>query len=103
MHLAPYSFRSVLKKPSAFVPLLMSLTALLLVLVHVAVFGAVPEVDEGPTAHLWQILMALQFPVVLLFAVRWVPVAPRQALYVLGQQAGAALVSVGAVFLFHLG
>ena len=80
----------------------MSLTALTLVVVHIAMFGAVREADEGATAHLWQILMAGQMPVLAFFAIKWLPRAPRQTLYVLALQAGAALASIAPVFFFNL-
>lgn len=60
------TFPVLLKRPSAFLPVAMSVAAL--VLVSVAVFGVVREADEGATAHLWQLLVAGQLPVVALFA-----------------------------------
>jgi hypothetical protein len=97
-----YSFGNLIKRPSAFLPLAMSVTALTLVLVHIAIFGAAREGDEGATAHLWQMLMAGQIPVLAFFAIRWLPRAPRPALQVLALQAGAALASVTPVFHFNL-
>lgn len=97
-----YSFGGVIKRPSAFIPLAMSLTALALVLGHIAIYGAVREADEGATAHLWQILMAGQLPVLVFFAIRWLPRAPRPALGVLALQAGAVLASMAPVFFFNL-
>ncbi len=91
-----------MKRPSAFLPLAMSLTALTLVLAHIARFGAVREADEGTTAHLWQILMAGQMPVLAFFAIKWLPRAPKQTLYVLALQAGAALASIAPVFFLNL-
>ncbi len=64
------SFGAVVRQPSAFIPLAMSLTALALVLAHIAVFGPAREADEGPTAHLWQILMAGQLPILAFFAIK---------------------------------
>jgi hypothetical protein len=61
----------------------MSFAALATVLVHVALFGAVREVDEGAAAHIWQIPMAAQIPIIALFALKWLPRTPRQALLVL--------------------
>ena len=89
---------ALLKHPSAFLPLAMSLAGLALVLGHVAIFGIVHEADEGAAAHIWQLLMAGQIPLVVFFAIEWLPRAPRQALYVLALQAGAALASFAAVF-----
>lgn len=96
------SFGAIIKRPSAFLPLAMSLTALTLVVVHIAMFGAGREADEGTTAHLWQILMAGQMPVLAFFAIKWLPRAPRQTLFVLALQAGAALVSMAPVFFLNL-
>ncbi len=96
------SFGVIVKKPSALVPMAMSLTALALVVGHIAVYGAAREADEGTTAHLWQILMGGQLPVLLFFAIKWLPKAPRQTFYVLALQAGAALASMAPVLYFNL-
>jgi hypothetical protein len=98
----PRSFGAIVRKPSAFVPIMMSLTALVLVLGHVATFGVVREADEGATAHLWQVLMAGQLPVLAFFAIKWLPRAPRQTLYVVLLQAAAALASMAPVFFLKL-
>lgn len=98
----PNSFGAIVRHPSAFLPLAMSLTALALVLGHVGMFGAVREADEGATAHLWQLLMAGQMPVLAFFAIKWLPRAPRQTLFVLALQAGAALASMAPVFFLNL-
>jgi hypothetical protein len=94
-------FGAMIKRPSAFLPVAMSLTALTLVLVHIALFGTAREPDEGTAAHLWQILMAGQMPVLAFFAIKWLPRAPRQALYVLSLQIAAALASMAPVFYFN--
>jgi len=86
------------KQPSACIPLAMSVAALALVLVHAARFGIVHEADEGTSAHLFQILMAAQVPIVAFFALTWLPRTPRQALVVLALQAGAALAAFAGVF-----
>jgi hypothetical protein len=46
------SFGAMMKQPTAFLPLAMSLTALAVVLGSVALFGVVHEADEGATAHI---------------------------------------------------
>ncbi len=96
------SFGAVIKRPSAFAPIAMSLIALALVLGHIAIFGVAREADEGTTAHLWQILMAGQMPVLAFFAIKWLPRAPKQTLFVLALQAGAVLASMAPIFLFNL-
>lgn len=96
-----YRVGAIVKQPSAFLPLAMSFTALMIVLVHLAVYGAARQPDEGAAAHMWQLLMAAQLPVLLFFAIRWLPRAPRQTLCVLGLQAAAALASLAPVFLLE--
>jgi hypothetical protein len=92
---------TMLKHPSAFLPVTMSLAALGTVLIFVAVHGTAPQADEGAAAHIWQLLMAAQAPIVLFFAIKWVPQSPRQAVPVLALQVGAALAAMAPVFLLH--
>lgn len=75
---------TALGRPSAFLPVAMSLGAL------------------GPAAaHLWQLLMAGQVPIVAFFAIKWAPQSPRQAVPILALQIGAALAAMAPVFLLH--
>jgi hypothetical protein len=67
---------STFKQPSALVPVVMSFTALTLVLFRLATFGIAREADEGATAHLFQILMAGQIPFILFFAIKWLRRTP---------------------------
>ena len=76
----------------------MSLAALALVLVHFARVGVVHEADEGTEAHLFQLLMVAQVPVVVFFAFKWLPRLPKQALLVLALQACAGLAALAAVY-----
>ena len=92
----------LMKKPSAFLPMAMSLTALATVLIHIALFGVARQADEGAAAHIWQILMAAQIPIMAFFAIRWLPHTPRQALLVLTLQVGAALSALAPVFFLRL-
>ena len=94
--------RTVLKRPGAFLPLAMSFAALAVVSGHVAVFGAAHEADEGMAAHLWQMLLAGQVPIVAFFAIKWPPRAPRLALGVLALQAAAALAALAPVYFLNL-
>ena len=96
------AFPVLLKQPSAFLPVGMSVAALVVVLVSVALFGAAREADEGAAAHLWQLLVAGQLPVVAFFAIRWLPRAPRSALPVLAVQALAFLSALAPVYFLHL-
>ena len=93
---------SPLRQPSALVPIAMSVAALALVLGNVAIFGVVRETDEGAVAHIWQLLMAGQMPVIAFFAIKWLPRAPRPTLVVLALQGGAALAAMAPVFFLNL-
>ena len=92
---------SLLKHPSAYLPLAMSAAALATVLVHVAFYGTAREADEGTAAHLWQLLMAGQLPVIGFFAIKWLPTEPRRALLVLALQVAAALAAMFPVWWFQ--
>ena len=93
---------TIMRKPSAFLPLAMSFAALATVLVHVVMFGVAREADEGTAAHIWQMLMAAQQPIVAFFAIKWLPRTPRQALLILPLQGGTALPALAPVFLLDL-
>jgi len=92
---------NTVKHPSAFLPIAMSLFAVAVVVTHIALFGTARQPDEGTAAHLWQLLMAGQLPIVAFFAFRWLPQAPRYALPVLALQVGAALAALAPVYLLH--
>lgn len=89
---------SLLKEPSAYLPLALSLAALALVLGHAAVYGVVHEADEGAAAHIWQILMAAQLPIVAYFLLRWLPRRPGESLQVLALLAGTWFANFAGVY-----
>jgi hypothetical protein len=96
------TFGTVVRQPSALVSMSMALTALAVVMIHIAVYGAAREADEGPTAHIWQLLMVAQLPALLVFGIRWLPKAPKQAIGVLAVLVAAILAAMAPVFIFHL-
>jgi len=91
----------ILKNPSAFLPLVMSFGAFATVLIYVAMFGPARQADEGTAAHVWQILMAGQLPIILFFAIKWLPRTPKEALLVLVLQGSAALMALVPVYLLR--
>jgi len=93
--------RALIKNPSAFLPVAMSLGALATVLSFLVMHGTAPQAEEGAAAHIWQLLMAGQAPIVFFFAIRWVPQSPRQAIPILALQIGAALAAMAPVYLLH--
>ena len=96
------TFPMMLRKPSGFLPTAMSFTALAVVLAYLALFGAHHQADEGAAAHVWQLLMAGQVPIIGFFMIRWLPHAPGGALLVLSVQVAAALAAMAPVWLLHL-
>ena len=88
---------SLIKKPAAYLPVAMLLTALALVLLHAARYGIIHEADEGPTAHLFQILMAAQLPLRSSQA-NGFRKPQGQTLRVLALQIGAALAAFASVY-----
>jgi len=91
---------TMLRRPSAVVPVAMSVAALALLIGYIAMHGTARQEDEGAAAHLWQLLMAGQVPVVAYFAIRWLPAEPKAALMVLALQVGTALASAFPIWWF---
>jgi hypothetical protein len=91
----------LLKRPTALIPIAMSLIALALVIGYAAIVGTARQPDEGAAAHVWQLLMAGQVPLVAWFAIKWLPADPGQALRVLALQVGAALAAMFPVWWFQ--
>ena len=93
---------SGLKRPSAVLPLAMSACALAVVVAHLVFVGTAREADEGAAAHLFQLLMAAQVPIVAYFGLRWLPTEPRETLQILALQASAALAALAPVYILNL-
>ena len=75
----------LLKLPSAWLPLALSSACLLMFLWFLIFVGKpqTPEQDEGAAAHLFQLLMTAQLPIVLYFMLRWLPKYPAKGMVVL--------------------
>ena len=61
---------TLLRRPSAVIPVAMSVAALATVFGYAAMFGVARQADEGTAAHVWQLLMAGQVPVIAWFAIK---------------------------------
>ena len=94
--------QALLRQPTGYLPIAMSVGALAMIVWFVAVHGVVHQPDEGAQAHLWQLLVAGQVPLVAYFAIRWLPRARRPTLIVLALQA-AALMLLAIAPLWALG
>ncbi|MEK7650210.1 MAG: hypothetical protein AAB367_04630 [Patescibacteria group bacterium] len=95
----------LIKQPSAWVPMVMSGVALTLVLGYLAIFGITePQAaqDEGTAAHLFQLLLAGQLPIIAFFAIKYLPRDFMGALLVLVLQALAGLIPLATIFLLEL-
>ena len=86
-------------QPSAFLPVAMSLAALGAIGVHIALYGTAPQADEGAAAHIWQLLIAGQLPIVAFYAITWLPRAPKTALQVLALRFVAGVAATAPVYL----
>lgn len=91
----------MLRRPSAYLPLCLSLAALGVVLAYLVVNGPAPQADEGAAAHIWQLLMAAQVPIIVYFAVKWLPQSPRQGAVALALQLGGAFTAMLPVYLLR--
>jgi uncharacterized BrkB/YihY/UPF0761 family membrane protein len=90
---------SLLKKPSAVIPLVISFAALTLVLVGRSLFNGGDEIDVPNLTRVFRIVLAAQIPLVLFFLYKWLPRKPNEALRVLALQAAAALLALVAGFM----
>lgn len=88
---ASLTVRGLMRHPTGYLPVVMSLGALAMIVWFVSVHGVVRQPDEGAQAHLWQFLVAGQVPLIGYFAFRWLPRAGRPALIVLALQAAAIM------------
>lgn len=78
-------------------PVVSSAAALALVLGHVAA-GTPPQTDEGTAAHLFQLLILAQLPLVILFTATSDWTRPARSLLVLLVQALAGVAALGALY-----
>lgn len=79
----------------------MSLAALALVLFHIAAVGTARQGDEGAEAHIFQLLIAGQVPILICYAVRWLPRNVKAALLVIGVQLVATAGAMAPVYLLN--
>lgn len=95
------TFKSLLMRPSASVPLAMSCAAFGLIVAVLATVGATHQEDEGTAAHIFQLLIVLQLPFIAVFALKWLPKSPRLAVLVLLLQFGAAALAIASIALIE--
>ena len=93
----------MLKKSSAWLPIVMSLAILVIIVIDIIIFG-IParSADEGTAAHLFQIWLVLEVLIVVFFILKWLPRNPKPALMVLSLQVITALPPLAIVFFLKL-
>lgn len=97
------SMNALIKKPSAWVPIALSLLAVVAMATAFVVSGPpVRQPDEGTGAHLFQIWLVLEVFMIAYFGVMWLPAKPRQALVILGMQIVGVLIVCAPVRFFNL-
>src|SRR3989338_8145536 len=93
----------ILKKPSAWVPLVLTFLILAMEFGFLVLAGPPQrEPDEGVAAHIFQTWLVAEFFLVAFFAMRWVPQAPKQALPILAIQILGVIAGMFPVFYFQL-
>lgn len=92
---------SLIRKPSALIPLVMAFVALVMPFVYAAVNGLDTHQDEGTAARLWQLLIVAQVPFVAFFAIKWLPRSPKQALLILALHVGIVFVAFASVLMLE--
>lgn len=95
----------LLKHPTAWIPIALSLAMLAFIFVMIAIHGIPtpdPNADEGVGAHIFQLWLVLEMVMILIFAIKWVPENPKQACMILAIQIFGVLVGCFPVFYFKL-
>lgn len=95
---------SLIKNPGAWVPIIMSASALAFTLAYLAMFGVAqqPAGDEGTAARIFQLLMAGQLPIIAFFAIKYLPKKPIQTIQVLVLQFAAGFLAFAPILFFEL-
>jgi len=94
---------SLLKRPSALLPIGLSITSIALVAGFVMLYGTQHQgEDEGAAAHIWQLLILAHVPAIVFFLAKWMPREPRQAAMVLVVQLVAFAAALSPIYLLGL-
>ena len=84
---------SILKKPSAWIPIALTSVMLAMMLLYFAkVIPPEPTGDEGLMAHSFQLWIVLEFIAIIFFAIKWLPQQPREAWKVTALQIALAII-----------
>jgi len=90
---------SLIKKPSAWFPLLLTASVLGMMGLYFAnIIPPEPTGDEGIMAHSFQLWAMFEFVAILFFAFKWTPREPREAWKIIALQIALAIVPVAVVW-----
>jgi hypothetical protein len=92
---------ALLRRPSAWLPIALSLAALALIAVSAGLGGVAEHEDEGAAARIFQLLMAVDAVAIAFFGLRWVPASPRTAIAILCLQLVLAAVPVATIIVLE--
>ena len=95
------NFTTLLKTPSALIPLVMSIAAFMLIVAVISTVGITHQQDEGVPARIFQLLIVIQVPIITFFGFKWLPKSPRSSLLVLFLQIGAAVAAIATIALIE--
>ena len=94
--------KSLLKKPSAWVPMVLPLIFFVYLVIYISIFGIVRQEDEGTGAHLFQLWLLLEPFMLGFFAFKWFKSARKDTLMILAVQIIAAPLPISVVFSLEL-
>ena len=90
--------KTLIKKPSAWVPIVLPFIFFAYLVIYISIFGIVRQEDEGTGAHLFQLWLVLEPFMLGFFALKWFKSARKETLIILAIQIIAALLPVSVVF-----
>jgi hypothetical protein len=95
--------QNIIRKPSAWLPIAISLVVFTSILCYVAVaiFSVAPEEGSRIFSIYFQWLTLAQVPIIVFFAIKWLPRQPKQAALILALQVIAAVISLAPIGIFE--
>ncbi len=92
------------ERPSAWIPVVMSLAALALVFGYILFIGIpkVPVEDENLAARIFQLLLVGQIPVIIYFTVKYIMRKPKEVFLTLLIQFLAGFLAFVSVFILEM-
>lgn len=96
--------KSLFKHTTAWLPLVMSLAALLLIVGYVAFVGvsAQPAKDEGMVARIFQLFLIGQLPIIGYFAGKYFPKNRQGSFWIIVIQIFSGLVPFATIFFLEM-